>query len=145
MWINEQIWQDCRTLRVRFFLKNVLQSCQIFILIYTFEWTTKPFWHLWYDNWSVLMSNHQLSFAKYCFSGSWNERLMFRSETKIVEKKSIVALDNFFLAVELSKYLKPNLSRERICCAKKQHNMISCQFWQSSSSRLLILSKPACL
>ena len=35
---------------------------------------------------SVLMPNHQLARAKYQFCDSWNERLMFRRETKNVEK-----------------------------------------------------------
>ena len=35
---------------------------------------------------SVLMPNHQLSPAKYHFHDSCHEHLMFRSETKIVEK-----------------------------------------------------------
>ena len=35
---------------------------------------------------SVLMQNHQLSHAKYQFSDSCHERLVFRSKTKIAEK-----------------------------------------------------------
>ena len=36
--------------------------------------------------WSLLMPNHQLAPAKYHFCVSWNEHLMFRSETKNVKK-----------------------------------------------------------
>ena len=41
---------------------------------------------------SVLMSNHQLAPAKYQFCDSSNERLMFRNETKIVDKNPLCIL-----------------------------------------------------
>ena len=48
------------------------------------------------------MHNHQLAPAKYHFCDSRNERLMFRSETKIVEK--------IHCAVQLSPVFKRELA-----------------------------------
>ena len=38
---------------------------------------------------SFLMLNHNLPFSKYQFRDSWNERLMFRSKTEMVEEFTV--------------------------------------------------------
>ena len=54
------------------------------------------------------MPNHQLANAKYHFCDSFNERLMFRSQTKIVEKSLFETANVNFLS------RKVNISQEPI-------------------------------